>query len=128
MRQKSIHLEGVSHNAPIPLGARVGPILATGGVSGIDPSTGKVAEGAEAQAKFAFHNMGNILKEAGMDWGDVVKLTVFLVDDAHRSAINKHWLEIYPDEHHRPARHSLVQNLRGGVLLQLEVLAVAKDA
>jgi 2-iminobutanoate/2-iminopropanoate deaminase len=128
MRQKSIHLAGVSHNAPIPLGARVGPILATGGVSGIDPSTGKVAEGAEGQAKFAFQNMGNILKEAGMDWGDVVKLTVFLVDDAHRGAINKHWLEIYPDEHHRPARHSLVQNLRGGVLLQLEVLAVAKDA
>jgi 2-iminobutanoate/2-iminopropanoate deaminase len=128
MRQKSIHLQGVGHNAPIPLGARVGPILATGGVSGIDPANGKVAEGAEAQAKFAFQNMGNILKEGGMDWGDVVKLTVFLVDDAHRSAINKHWLEIYPDEHHRPARHSLVQNLRGGVLLQLEVLAVAKDA
>ena len=36
MRQQSIHLPGVSHNAPIPLGARVGNILATGGV---DPST-----------------------------------------------------------------------------------------
>ncbi|HEY5208571.1 MAG TPA: RidA family protein [Stellaceae bacterium] len=128
MRQQSIHLPGVGHNAPIPLGARVGPILATGGVSGIDPATGKIADGAENQAKHAFQNMGNILKEGGMDWGDVVKLTVFLVDDAHRGAINKHWLEIYPDEHHRPARHSLVQSLRGGVLLQLEVLAVAKDA
>jgi 2-iminobutanoate/2-iminopropanoate deaminase len=128
MRQHSIHLAGVSHNAPIPLAARVGPILATGGVSGIDPSTGKVAEGADAQAKFAFQNMGNILKEAGMDWGDVAKLTVFLLDEAHRAAINKYWLEVYPDEHHRPARHSLVQNLRGGVLLQLECLAVAKDA
>lgn len=128
MRQKSIHLPGVGHSgAPIPLGARVGNILATGGVSGIDPATGKIAEGgADAQAKHAFQNMGNILKEGGMDWGDVVKLTVFLVDDAHRTAINKYWLEIYPDEHHRPARHSLVQNLRGGVLLQLEVLAVAK--
>jgi len=127
MRQKSIHLEGVSHNAPIPLGARVGPILATGGVSGIDPSTGKAPADAESQAKFAFQNMGNILKEGGMDWGDVVKLTVFLTDDALRSVINKHWLEIYPDEHHRPARHSLVMPLRG-VLLQLEVLAVAKDS
>ena len=126
MRQKSIHLPGVSHNAPIPLAARVGNILATGGVSGIDPSTGKVAEGADAQAKHAFQNMANILKEAGMDWGDVVKMTVFLADEAHRGAIGKYWLEAYPDEHHRPARHALVQNLRGGVLLQLEVLAVAK--
>ena len=126
MRQKSIHLPGVSHNAPIPLAARVGNILATGGVSGIDPATGKVAEGADGQAKHAFQNMSNILKEAGMDWGDVVKLTVFLADESHRSAINKYWLEAYPDEHHRPARHSLVQNLRGGVLLQLEALAVAK--
>ena len=68
MRQKSIHLPGVSHQgAPIPLGARVGNILATGGVSGIDPATGKIVDGAEGQAKHAFQNMGNILKEAGMD-------------------------------------------------------------
>jgi 2-iminobutanoate/2-iminopropanoate deaminase len=127
MRQQSIHLKGVSHNAPIPLAARVGPILATGGVGGIDPATGKAPAEADAQAKFAFQNMGNILKEAGMDWGDVVKLTVFLADDAHRAVINKYWLEVYPDEHHRPARHSLVMPLRG-VLLQLEALAVAKDA
>ena len=63
-----------------------------------------------------------------IDLGDVVKMTVFLTDDNNRAAINKYWNECWPDPHKRPARHSLVLPLRGGVLLQLEVLAVAKDA
>jgi 2-iminobutanoate/2-iminopropanoate deaminase len=127
MRQTSINIEGVAHNAPIPAASRVGNIIATGGVSGIDPATGKPAADADNQARLAFENLKQILAAGGADMGDVVKLTVFLADEAHRSAINKYWLEIYPDPHHRPARHALVLPLRGGVLLQLEALAVAKE-
>lgn len=128
MRQKSIEIEGVAHSAPIPMACRIGPMLATSGIPGRDPATGKLPPDADGQAKFAFVNLETTLRNGGLDLGDVVKLTVFVTDDAHRDAVNKYWLQRYPDPHKRPARHSIVLPLRGGLLLQFEALAIAKDA
>jgi 2-iminobutanoate/2-iminopropanoate deaminase len=127
MRQKSIDIPGAEHSVPIPNACRVGNIVATSGVGGKDPATGKMPPDADTQAKNAFANLEAILKVEGLDRGDIVKLTVFLADEAHRAAINKPWLDWYPDHHHRPARHALLLPLRGGMLLQLEALAVAKE-
>ena len=129
MRQRSIEVEGLSHaGTPIPLGCRVGPILATSGVGGTDRSTGTMPPDAATQAVNCFANLESILEAGGLDMGDVVKLTVFVADEAHRAAVNKPWLAHYPDEHKRPARHALVMPLRAGMLIQLEALAVARDA
>lgn len=129
MRQRSIEVAGLSHaGTPIPAACRVGPILATSGVGGKDPATDTLPSGADAQALNCFENLRRVLEAGGMEMGDVVKLTVFLADEAHRPAVNKPWLHYYPDPHHRPARHALVMPLRAGLLIQLEALAVAKDA
>ena len=128
MRQKSIEVEGLQHNAPIPLGCRIGPIFASSGIGGRDPATGKMPAEPDRQAFHCFDNLKRVLAAAGLDLGDVVKMTVFVADESHRDAVNKYWLECYPDPHQRPARHSLVMPLRGGMVVQLEVLAVAKDA
>ena len=123
-RQQSIEVENIGHAAPIPVASRVGNVLATSAVSGRDQKTGKLAADADGQARLAFENLKTILAKGGMGLGDVVKLTCFVIDEAHREAINKYWLECYPDEHRRPARHTVVMPLRGGVLLQIEALAV----
>ncbi len=128
MRQESIEIPGLAHSVPIPLACRVGPILATSGVGGRNPETGKLATEANEQARQCFENLKTVLAEGGCDLGDVVKITVYLADETHREAIAKPWLECFPDPHRRPARHSLVMPLRGGMLVQLEALAVAKDA
>jgi 2-iminobutanoate/2-iminopropanoate deaminase len=124
-RQQSIDVEGIAHGAPIPVASRVGNVIATSAISGRDPKTGKLAADADGQARLAFENLKTILAKGGMGLGDVVKITCFVTDDGFREAINKYWLECYPDEHKRPARHSLVLPLRGGVLLQIDALAVA---
>ena len=54
MRQKSIDVENLHHSAPIPAASRVGPILATSGVGGRDPATGKLCAELEQQ----FENAG----------------------------------------------------------------------
>lgn len=126
-RQKSIEVEGLGHGAPIPMGCRVGPILMTSGVGGRDRKTGKTPEDADGQARNAFDNLKAVLAAADLGLGDVVKITVYVVDDKYRNEINKYWEECYPDAHKRPARHTLVMPLRG-VLLQLEAFAVAKEA
>jgi 2-iminobutanoate/2-iminopropanoate deaminase len=128
MRQQSIEVEGLAHSVPIPLACRVGPILATSGIGGKDAETGKLPPEAGAQARHCFENLKAVLAKGGCDIGDVVKLTVYIADEAHREAIAKPWLECFPDPHKRPARHALVMPLRGGALIQLEALAVAKDA
>ncbi len=126
-RQKSIEVEGLGHGAPIPMGCRVGPILMTSGVGGRDAKTGKTPEDADGQARNAFANLKSVLANGGLGLGDVVKITVYVIDDKYRTEINKYWEECYPDPHKRPARHTLVMPLRG-VLLQLEAFAVAKEA
>jgi 2-iminobutanoate/2-iminopropanoate deaminase len=51
-------------------------------------------------------------------------MTVYIKDDSARAAVNQEWLRCFPDPHDRPARHTLVYDLPGGMLVQLEVIAV----
>jgi 2-iminobutanoate/2-iminopropanoate deaminase len=128
MRQKSITIDKIGHSAPIPLACRVGPILATSGIMGRDADTGEMPPDAAGQAANCFRNLALVLAEAGMDLGDVVRFTVYVKREEDRGAVNAPWLETYPDSARRPARHVQVMDLRGAVLVQLEALAVAKEA
>lgn len=74
----------------------------------------------------AFANTAALLKVAALGPADVVYLDVFLEDDSLRSEVNKHWLEWYPNEHDRPARHTTVRPLPGKMLVQLQVQAVGE--
>jgi 2-iminobutanoate/2-iminopropanoate deaminase len=124
-RQQSIDVEGIAHGAPIPVASRVGNVIATSAISGRDQKTGKLAPDADGQARLAFENLKTILAKGGMGLGDVVKITCFVTDDNFREQLNKYWAECYPDAHKRPARHTIVLPLRGGVLLQIDALAVS---
>ena len=127
MRQKGITVKGLEHPASVPVACRIGPILATSAVLGKDPETGHLPDDAEAQARNAFINLKRVLAAAGMDVGDVVKLTIFVLDNKYRDVVYKYWNECYPDPQRMPARHTLLQPIGVG-LIQLEALAVAKDA
>jgi 2-iminobutanoate/2-iminopropanoate deaminase len=124
-RQQSIEVENIGHAAPIPVACRVGNILMTSAIGGRDLKTGKLPPDGDTQAKNAFESLKVILAKGGMGLGDVVKITCFVTDDNLREQINKYWSECFPDPHKRPARHTLVLPLRGGVLLQMDAFAVA---
>ena len=125
-RQQSIEVENIGHNSPIPVASRVGNVLATSVIGGRDLKTGKLPPDSDAQIRNAFESLKAILAKGGMGLGDVVKVTFWVSDDAIRDQINKYWLECWPDPHKRPARHTLVQPLRGGALLNMDALAVAE--
>lgn len=124
-RPRSLNVANVGHKAPIPLGARVGHLIASSAIAGKDPATGALPADAAAQAANAFANMAALLEAGGATPADVLKLTVTVHDDAVREAINPHWLAAFPDPADRPARHVVVHPLQHGMLLQLELLAVA---
>lgn len=122
---RSLEIPGVSHgNAPIPMGARVGNMIFSSGIMGKDPATNELPADVELQAKFAFENMLALLKAGGASLGNLARMTVFIKNETARPAVNAQWLKFFPDPHDRPARHTLVYDLPGGMLLQLEIVAV----
>jgi len=124
-KRRSIEIDGVSHGAtPIPMGARVGNMIFTSGVAGKDPATGKLAAGAQAQARHAFENLAAVLEQAGAALDDVGSITALVAHESVRAVLNEAWLERFPDPRNRPARHTSVQDLRGGMLVQLQAIAV----
>lgn len=123
---RSIDLPGASHSAPIPAAARVGQVLCSSAIAGKDPATGQLPADAATQVRHAFANLRAVLAAGGATLADVVKLTVYLKDNAVREAINAEWLACFPDPHDRPARHILVYELQHGMQLQIEVMAVIR--
>jgi 2-iminobutanoate/2-iminopropanoate deaminase len=123
-KRQSIEIPGVSHGAPIPCGAKVGNMLFSSGIMGRDPATGELPDDPYRQAEFAFQNLRTMLEIAGATTDDIGHMSVMLKDLSYRDAVNKPWLEMFPDEHDRPARHATQADLPGGMLVQLEIIAV----
>ena len=122
---RSIHIDGVQHGAPIPFGARVGNMIFSSGIMGSDPITGKVPEDLESQCVFAFANMEAMLEKAGATTKNIGSIKVYIKDRSQREAMNAPWLEMFPDENDRPARHAIEYDaFPPGILVQLEVVAV----
>lgn len=122
---RSIELPGVTHGAvPIPSGARVGNMVFSSGIMGKDPTTDTLPADGPTQTRLAFENMRELLRLAHASLKDVGHVKVYLKDDSLRAAVNAEWLKCFPDPHDRPARHTLKYDLQGGMLVQLEVIAV----
>lgn len=100
-----------------------GNVLYTSGQLGLNPADGSLPEGVEAQAKQALDNLGAVLNEAGMDFCDVVKTTVFLANMADFAAINKIYADYFKGD--CPARSCIqVAALPKAALFEIEAIAV----
>lgn len=121
----NIHADDIpAHANPIPAAAMVGNVLVTSAVAGIDVATGKYLADKEAQFALAFRHLRRVLELAGLTPDDVVRLTLYFHDRNDRPIANKYWLEMFPDEHSRPARLALISELPDGCLLQIDCMAV----
>ena len=65
---------------PYSQGISINGMLFTSGQLGINPGTGALPEGVEAQTEQSLKNLDAILAEAGCVPSDVVKTTVFIKD------------------------------------------------
>jgi 4-hydroxy-4-methyl-2-oxoglutarate aldolase len=126
--RRSIDVEGLAHgHLPIPAASRVGRVLATGGVRGVDPETGIMPANIEAQAMNMFANLKRVIEAGGGRTANIVKVTIWTSSPDGRAAVNEPWIQMFPDADARPARHVLTYALPGNMLLQCEALAVLDD-
>lgn len=127
MRRQSIHIPGFVHKNPIPGASRIGQLLMSGVINGVDPQTGRAPAGLSEQCGFLFTHMRSLVAAAGGSLDDVIKVTVWMQDRSQRDALNAAWLDAFPDEASRPARHTLPGQMEGGLLVQCDFVAVLPD-
>jgi enamine deaminase RidA (YjgF/YER057c/UK114 family) len=124
-KRRSIEVGGVKHVNPIPSASQKGPFLISGAISGADPATGKVPADLDAQCRNMFGNVRRIVEAAGGSPDDIIKMTVWISDRNLRETMNRHWVEMFPDPHSRPARHTIAQpDLAPPMQIQCDLLAV----
>jgi 2-iminobutanoate/2-iminopropanoate deaminase len=124
-RRRSIDVAGVKHVNPIPSASRRGPFVVSGAISGADPETGKVPADLDEQCRVMFENVRRVMAAAGGSPDDIVKMTVWITDRSLRPILNKHWIEIFPDPHSRPARHTLTSgDFTAPMQIQCDLMAV----
>ncbi|MGZ6339784.1 MAG: RidA family protein [Candidatus Limnocylindrales bacterium] len=116
-----------SQAAPAAIGPYSQAIVSEGlvfcsGQLGLDPATGQLVDGVEAQAERALRNLSAVLDAAGATLNDVVKTTVFLADLADFAAVNAVYARHVSDP--PPARSTVqVGGLPRGGLVEIEAIA-----
>ncbi|HOE35144.1 MAG: RidA family protein [Chloroflexi bacterium] len=119
----------VTDRAPKAIGPYSAAIACQGfvfvsGQLGIDPESGNLLEGVEAQARQALRNLRAVLEAAHTDLSAVVKTTVFLKDMTDFAAVNAVYAEFFTQDY--PARSAVqVAALPKGGLVEIDAIAAA---
>ncbi len=110
---------------PYSQGIVAGDFLFASGQIPIDPANGEITgSNITEQADQAIRNVGEILKEAGTSYDNVVKTTCFLADMADFAAFNAVYEKYFTQ---KPARSCVaVKQLPKNVLCEVEVTAYLK--
>jgi 2-iminobutanoate/2-iminopropanoate deaminase len=107
---------------PYSQAIRSGDMVFCSGQLGIEPVSGELVEGVEAQAERALRNLQSVLDAAGLGFDDVVKTTIFLADIGDFAAVNSVYARFMPDP--PPARSTVqVAALPKGGLVEIEAIA-----
>ncbi|MEO0140307.1 MAG: RidA family protein [candidate division WOR-3 bacterium] len=116
-----------SQHAPKPVGpysqaVEVGNFVFVSGQLGMDPKTGALAEGVEAQADLALRNISAILEAGGFEMKDIVKVTIFLRDMKDFPRVNEVYARHFSEPY--PARACVeVSGLPKDALVEIECIA-----
>ena len=109
---------------PYSQGYVAGVFVFTSGQIPVDPETGAIPDGIQAQAEQSCKNVGAILEAAGTNFEKVIKTTCFLADMNDFAAFNEVYAKHFTM---RPARSCVaVKTLPKNVLCEIEAIAVAE--
>ena len=125
MEKKIIYTAG----APAPIGpysqgVKSGSTLYLSGQIAINPSTGNIdVTDIASETAQVMNNLLAVLKEAQMDFSNVVKTTIFLSDMAHFGKVNDIYGSYFTGDY--PARETVaVKTLPKNVNVEISAIAV----
>ena len=107
---------------PYSQAIEINGMVYTSGVIPVDPATGVIADGVEAQAEQAFKNICNLVESSGAKVENIVKTTVFIKEMNDFGKINEIYKKYFKAPF--PARSCVeVARLPKDVLLEIEAIA-----
>lgn len=116
-------------NAPAPIGpynqaVAAGNFIFLSGQIALNPSTGDlITADIKTETKQVMDNIGAILTEAGIDFSNVVKTSIFLTDMQNFAQVNEVYGTYFKDQF--PARETIqVAGLPKGVNVEITVTAI----
>jgi len=109
------------------MAAKVGGLFISSAIMGADPETGQVPSDGARQVDLLFGNARRLLQQADVPDGSIAYVAVYLQDNSLRPKLNECWIDWFPSEDDRPARHVTLQELPGEMLVQLQIFAFAPE-
>lgn len=124
-KRKSVNFPGFAHGNPIPNASRIGNIMMTSVISGVDPSTRKLPPDLEGQVANLFGHIHSAVEAAGGSPDNIIKINFYMKDPpTGRAALNGEWVKMFPDADSRPARHTLALGTDSNALVTCDFTAV----
>jgi 2-iminobutanoate/2-iminopropanoate deaminase len=123
-----IEIPGLSHKDPLPMGAKLGPMVFSSVIAPEDPANGTLAKGALPQIDRAFDNMKLFMQAAGGSDAGINHAWVFMKDFAFQHDMVERWVRDYPDFGDRPARKTLPYDLAGDSQIQVQLTGRLGDS
>ncbi|MGE0356360.1 MAG: RidA family protein [Burkholderiales bacterium] len=100
---------------------RAGDTVYLSGQIPLDPKTMQLAEGFENQVRRVFENLLAVCRAAGGDFGDVVRVTVYLTDLADFAKVNEVMATYFREPY--PARAAIgVASLPRGAAVEIDAV------
>jgi 2-iminobutanoate/2-iminopropanoate deaminase len=97
------------------------------GQIGVDPQTHAAEENIARQTICALENLGEVLRDAGLEYRDIVRTTIYLTDMADFATVNDIYVGYFPEP--RPARTCVevagLPRVAGDTQLCIEIDAIA---
>ena len=107
---------------PYSQGIDTGEFIFFSGQIGLDPSTGTMTEGIEAQTHQVLRNIKGLLESQNLNFTNVVKTTCFLYNIDDFKTVNDIYASYFVEPY--PARSAVgVAKLPAGALIEIEVIA-----
>jgi 2-iminobutanoate/2-iminopropanoate deaminase len=125
-RRQRLDLPGFVHRDPRPAGVRIGDLVFTSSIAGVDPAAeGKLIEDPHRQVRQAFRNMETLVRQAGGTKDDVAHVAIFVRDRPDNDDVLAAWLEEFPIDGNRAARKNIYDDLLkgGATVIQLQMTA-----
>jgi len=123
MPRRSIEITTFAHVNPIPAASRIGPLVVSSIIPAFEPGSRTLPDAFDDQLANVFTHAGEILKEAGASWGDVIRMTFYVSDIANREGINDRWAALFPVADSRPARYTQLVPPSGKMLVSADLMA-----
>ena len=126
MKKESLNVNGAAAAVgPYSHAVKANGFIYVSGQLGLNPATGTLADGVEAQTRQSLENIKTILEGCGSDLRHVIKTGIFLDNMDDFAAVNAIYGEYFAED--LPARSCVeVARLPKDGLVEIEVIAAEK--